>query len=49
MICEASEKVSPVKETAGMLAKIVVGTRELGKRMFPGSEEPGDPEGEPEK
>ncbi|MCD4655850.1 cell division protein FtsA [bacterium] len=49
MIREASEKVSPVKETAGMLAKIVVGTRELGKRMFPGSEEPGDPEGEPEK
>lgn len=49
MVREASEKVSPVKQTDGVLAKIVVGTKDLGKRMFPGSKDLSDPEGEPEK
>ena len=49
MVREASEKVSPVKQTAGVIAKLVDGTKELGKRMFPGSKDPDDPEGEPEK
>ncbi|MBN1295815.1 cell division protein FtsA [bacterium] len=48
MVREASEKASPVKPSDGVLTKIVDGTRELKKRMFP-NPPPGDPEGEPEK
>jgi len=49
MIREASDKISPVQEINGVFAKILGGTRDLGKRMFPGSVEPNDPEGEPDE